>query len=58
MTRERATEKDNPATDPPRRENGQGKHEGTPHKPEEFDVMNPAKPENLRQEKSSPHNQE
>lgn len=41
MTRE--TPKDeNPATDPPRR-NGQGDHEGVPHSPQEFDVMNPAK---------------
>ncbi|MCV2448030.1 hypothetical protein [Paracoccus sp. DMF] len=35
MTREQATPKDNPATDP-ERENGQGKHEGIPHQPEEF----------------------
>lgn len=43
MTRE--TPKDpNPATDPPR-QNGQGDHEGVPHSPEEFDVMNPAKAE-------------
>ncbi len=34
--------KDNPATDP-ERENGQGKHEGTAHKPEEFDAVNPAR---------------
>ena len=26
-----------------RREHGQGEHEGAPHSPEEFDVMNPAK---------------
>jgi len=25
------------------RQNGQGDHEGVPHKPEEFDTMNPAK---------------
>ena len=27
----------------PRRENGQGEHEGAPHSTDEFDVMNPAK---------------
>ena len=27
----------------PDRRNGQGEHEGKPHRPEEFDVMNPAK---------------
>ncbi|CAM3288729.1 hypothetical protein PANO111632_12410 [Paracoccus nototheniae] len=27
----------------PERENGQGNHEGVPHAPEEFDVLNPAK---------------
>ncbi|AYF03313.1 hypothetical protein PY32053_03768 (plasmid) [Paracoccus yeei] len=26
-----------------RHENGQGEHEGGPHSPEEFDVMNPAR---------------
>ncbi|VDS08635.1 NADH dehydrogenase-like protein [Paracoccus haematequi] len=41
MTRE-TPKHPNPATDPPRR-NGQGEHEGVPHSPEEFDVMNPAK---------------
>ncbi|WP_134681634.1 hypothetical protein [Paracoccus ravus] len=35
MTREHPTQKDNPATDPSR-ENGQGKHDGTPHSPQEF----------------------
>ncbi|RDW13744.1 hypothetical protein [Paracoccus thiocyanatus] len=42
MTREHATDKDNPATDP-ERQNAQGKHEGVPHRPEEFDAVNPAK---------------
>lgn len=27
----------------PTRQNGQGEHEGKPHSPKEFDVMNPAK---------------
>lgn len=27
----------------PDRRNGQGEHEGKPHSPDEFDVMNPAK---------------
>ncbi|WP_176562797.1 hypothetical protein [Paracoccus liaowanqingii] len=27
----------------PRHENAQGSHHGVPHKPEDFDVMNPAK---------------
>lgn len=30
-------------TDPGPRRNGQGDHEGSPHKPDEFDVMNPQK---------------
>ena len=34
--------KDNPATDPDR-QNGQGQHEGTAHRPGEFDMMNPAR---------------
>lgn len=34
--------KDNPATDP-ERENGQGRHEGVAHRPEEFDTVNPAR---------------
>ena len=34
--------KDNPATDPDR-QNGQGKHEGAAHRPEEFDKANPAR---------------
>jgi hypothetical protein len=41
MTRERPKQS-NPATDPPR-QHGQGEHEGVPHSPEEFDVMNLAK---------------
>ena len=41
MTRENSDhDKDNPATNP-ERENGQGKHDGASHKPDEFDVMNP-----------------
>lgn len=44
MTREKATEKDNPATDP-QRQNGQGKHDGVPHDPKEFDTLNPAVPQ-------------
>jgi NADH dehydrogenase len=43
MTRE-TPKQPNPATDPPR-QNKQGDHEGVPHSPEEFDVMNPAKAE-------------
>ncbi|HWL56589.1 MAG TPA: hypothetical protein VNQ78_07920 [Paracoccus sp. (in: a-proteobacteria)] len=36
MTRENSDhDKDNPATNP-ERENGQGKHDGSSHKPEEF----------------------
>ena len=42
MTREHATDKDNPATDP-QSENGQGKHDGIAHTPDEFDALNPAK---------------
>ncbi len=45
MTRETPKAK-NPATDPPR-QHGQGDHEGVPHSPEEFDVMNPAKAEKI-----------
>ncbi|SMO85575.1 hypothetical protein [Paracoccus laeviglucosivorans] len=44
MTRVKATKKDNPATDP-KRENSQGKHDGVPHDPQEFEVMNPARQE-------------
>lgn len=40
MTTEKKPDPEQPA---PKRENGQGKHEGVPHAPEEFDVMNPAK---------------
>ena len=40
MTTEKKPDSEQPA---PERENGQGKHEGVPHSPEEFDVMNPAK---------------
>ena len=29
--------------DPGQRQNAQGDHEGSPHSPEEFDVMNPQK---------------
>lgn len=29
---------------PPKRQNAQGDHEGSPHKPEEFDALNPQKP--------------
>ena len=49
MTTERPN-KDNPATDPENRQNGQGDHHGKPHSPEEFDVMNPAKPGEYKQE--------
>lgn len=48
MTQEKPKQ-DNPATDPPR-QNGQGDHHGVPHSPEEFDVMNPAKPGDDKQE--------
>ncbi len=41
---------DNPATDPPNRQNGQGDHHGTAHSPKEFDVMNPAVPGDDKQE--------
>ncbi|WP_304621104.1 hypothetical protein [Paracoccus sediminilitoris] len=40
MTTEKKPDSEQPAI---KRENGQGKHEGVPHSPEEFDVMNPAK---------------
>lgn len=40
MAREHPTEKDNPATDP-ERQNAQGKHEGSPHSPEEFTKADP-----------------
>lgn len=30
-------------SDPPKRQNAQGDHEGSAHSPEEFDVMNPQK---------------
>ena len=49
MTTERPKQ-DNPATDPDNRQNGQGDHHGKPHSPEEFDVMNPAKPGDDKQE--------
>ncbi|MFG6083937.1 hypothetical protein ACEUZ9_000172 [Paracoccus litorisediminis] len=42
MTRDHATDKDNPATDPPR-QNGQGRHDGEPHKPQEFLKGDPEK---------------
>lgn len=43
MTRENSDhDKDNPATNP-KRENGQGKHDGASHKPDEFDPLNPAR---------------
>ena len=43
MTRENSDhDKDNPATNP-KRENGQGKHDGASHEPDEFDVMNPVR---------------
>jgi hypothetical protein len=35
-----AAEKRTPPTD---RQNAQGDHEGSPHRPAEFDVVNPAK---------------
>lgn len=35
-----AAEKRTPPTD---RQNAQGDHEGSPHRPEEFDALNPAK---------------
>lgn len=34
---------DNRKDQQPERQNGQGEHEGKPHSPQEFDVMNPAK---------------
>lgn len=36
-------DKDDDKSDQPKRRNGQGEHEGKPHSPGEFDVMNPAK---------------
>jgi hypothetical protein len=41
---------ENPATDPGNRQNGQGDHHGKPHSPEEFDMMNPGKPSEDKQE--------
>lgn len=49
MTRQK-TDQDNPANDPPNRKNDQGAHDGSAHSPEEFDVMNPAKPGDHKQE--------
>ncbi len=51
MTEERP-KRDNPATDPPNRQNGQGEHHGTPHSPEDFDALNPAKPDSETQKRS------
>lgn len=42
MTTEKP-DRHNPATDPPKRGNGQGEHHGKPHTPDEFDELNPAK---------------
>jgi hypothetical protein len=39
-TPEHAARKRTPSTD---RQNAQGDHEGSPHRPEEFDQLNPAK---------------
>lgn len=36
-------ESDQKRPEPGRRENAQAEHEGSAHKPEEFDVMNPEK---------------
>ena len=52
MTRERPKQH-NPAADP-ERENGQGKHEGVPHDPKEFDTLNPAKQKDIRQDADNP----
>lgn len=35
--------------DPGKRQNAQGDHAGAPHSPEEFDVMNPQKPDSTQE---------
>ena len=54
MTRENSDhDKDNPATNP-ERENGQGKHDGASHNPDEFDVMNPARQDDAGERPKAP----